>query len=173
MKNQISILPLAPRAGFEPATNRLTAGGCSVGSHQVISRLRADEPSECPRAALARARSCHSGWSTASSMVSTLDCPASVLRWRQPERDRHVTAREKRPPPAPSVRRGDGHPQESLNRGSTPDGQWSDRVTMGIRARTTFRAEIIFGAVTAMTQGKPSSVLMARFSGRWVSRDSS
>jgi hypothetical protein len=38
-------------------------------------------------------------------MVSTLDCPVSVLRWRQPERDRHVTAREKRPP-APSVDAG-------------------------------------------------------------------
>ena len=45
---------VVPRAGFEPATNRLTAGGHSVGSHQVISRLRVDDPSVCQRATALR-----------------------------------------------------------------------------------------------------------------------
>ena len=39
------LIYLAPRAGFEPATNRLTAGGCAVGH-----RLRANDPSMCQRA---------------------------------------------------------------------------------------------------------------------------
>jgi hypothetical protein len=53
---------LIPRAGFEPATNRLTADGCAVGgSPDHGSALRS---SARPRWL---ARSCHSGWSNGAS----------------------------------------------------------------------------------------------------------
>jgi hypothetical protein len=43
------LIVLAPRAGFEPATNRLTAGGCEVGSSPDQSPRRSSVRRDCAR----------------------------------------------------------------------------------------------------------------------------